>query len=109
MPFPDARRDRRNARRAIVGGPTRIDVERRGVAGATVLALRHNGYVDRYRIVHERQLSLSDAGDRLEGVDRFISPGGAAPNKGGKDTFAIRFHLHPNVRATIVERSAAPC
>ena len=36
----------------------RIDIERRSVDGATVLALRHNGYVDRYRIVHERQLAL---------------------------------------------------
>ena len=91
----------------IVAGPTRIDVERRTAAGATVLALRHNGYVERYRIVHERQLTLSDAGDRLEGVDRFVSPSGNPPNKGGKDTFAIRFHLHPNVRASIVDNSRA--
>ena len=86
---------------AIVSGPSRIDVERRSVHGATVLALRHNGYVDRYRILHERQLSLSDAGDRLEGVDSFVGLSGKPANKGGKDSFAIRFHLHPNVRATI--------
>ena len=87
---------------AIVGGPTRIEVERRNVHGATVLGLRHNGYVDRYRIVHDRQLSLSDAGDRLEGVDSFVAPSGNAANRGGKDSFAIRFHLHPNVRASVV-------
>jgi uncharacterized heparinase superfamily protein len=86
---------------AIVSGPSRIDVERRSVHGAAVLALRHNGYVDRYRILHERQLSLSDAGDRLEGVDSFVGLSGKPANKGGKDSFAIRFHLHPNVRATI--------
>ena len=86
---------------AIVSGPSRIDVERRSVHGATVLALRHNGYVDRYRILHERQLSLADAGDRLEGIDSFVNPSGKPANKGGKDSFAIRFHLHPNVRATI--------
>ncbi len=87
---------------AIVGGPTRIEVERRNVHGATVLGLRHNGYVDRYRIIHDRQLSLSDAGDRLEGVDTFVAPSGNAANRGGKDSFAIRFHLHPNVRASVV-------
>jgi uncharacterized heparinase superfamily protein len=64
----------------------------------TVLAMRHNGYVEPFRIVHERQLSLSNEGDRLEGIDTFLSPSGGPPNKGGKDTFAIRFHLHPNVR-----------
>ena len=31
----------------------------------------------------------------------------SAPNKGGKDSFAIRFHLHPNVRATIVHERRA--
>src|SRR5665213_156525 len=86
---------------AIVSGPTRIDVERRSVHGATVLALRHNGYVDRYRILHERQLSLSDAGDHLEGIDSFVDPAGNSVERGGKDSFAIRFHLHPNVRVTI--------
>ena len=82
----------------IVAGPGRVDVERRNTAGMTVLAMRHNGYVEPFRIVHERQLSLSNEGDRLEGIDTFLSPSGGPPNKGGKDTFAIRFHLHPNVR-----------
>lgn len=82
----------------IVSGPTRVDVERRNAAGATVLTMRHNGYVEPFRIVHQRQITLFDEGDRLEGVDEFLSPSGGVPNKGGKDTFTIRFHLHPNVR-----------
>jgi uncharacterized heparinase superfamily protein len=86
---------------AVIAGPSRIDIERRNVPGATLLALRHNGYVDRFRILHERQLSLSDAGDRLEGIDSFVNPSGQPANRGGKDFFAIRFHLHPNVRASL--------
>jgi uncharacterized heparinase superfamily protein len=86
---------------AVIAGPSRIDIERRNVPGATLLALRHNGYADRFRILHERQLSLSDAGDRLEGVDSFVNPSGQPANRGGKDFFAIRFHLHPSVRATL--------
>jgi uncharacterized heparinase superfamily protein len=88
---------------AIVAGPTRIDIERRALSDATSLTLRHDGYVDRYRIVHQRQLSLSNAGDRLEGVDTFLSPTGEPVRRGGKDAYAIRFHLHPHVRATLVE------
>ena len=39
-------------------------------------------------------------GDReLEGTDSFTSPSGRAVDR-GKDGFAIRFHLHPGVRAT---------
>jgi uncharacterized heparinase superfamily protein len=91
---------------AVVAGPTRIDVARRNVHGATELDLRHNGYVDRYRLVHERQLSLSDAGDRLEGMDTFLTPNGQA-TRSGKDSFAIRFHLHPNVRAIVLHERRA--
>jgi uncharacterized heparinase superfamily protein len=86
---------------AVVSGPTRVDVARRSVHGATELDMRHNGYVDRYRLIHERQLALSDAGDRLEGMDTFVMPNGE-PSRGGKDSFAIRFHLHPNVRAIVL-------
>ena len=87
----------------IVDGPTRVDVERRMEGDATVVAMRHNGYLDRYGILHERHLSLSEAGDRLAGVDRFTTPGGKPIGRGGKDVFAIRFHLHPGVRASLQE------
>jgi uncharacterized heparinase superfamily protein len=61
--------------------------------------MRHDGYVERYGIVHQRRLSFSDSGDRLDGVDSFLTPTGR-PVEHGKDGFAIRFHLHPGVRAT---------
>ncbi|MEX0852735.1 MAG: heparinase II/III family protein [Bauldia sp.] len=86
---------------AIVTGPTRVDIERGTVGDAASLILRHDGYVDRYRIVHDRRLSLSGAGDRIEGIDSFLSPTGRPVSRSGKDTYAIRFHLHPAVRATL--------
>ena len=92
---------------AIASGPNRVDVERRDVPGATTIAARHDGYVERYRIVHERYLSLSDQGDVLEGVDSFVSPSGKRVSRSGKDTYAIRFHLHPNVRAALIDRGRA--
>jgi uncharacterized heparinase superfamily protein len=84
---------------AIISGPTRVVSERRRENGATVLFMHHNGYVDRYAIVHERQLSLSDAGDRLSGTDSFMTPTGNPVSRSGKDVFAIRFHLSPGVQA----------
>ena len=88
---------------AIVRGPTRVAVQRGDAHGATVLSLGHNGYVERYRILHRREVTLSQSGDRLEGVDSFTSPSGGPANKGGKDFFAIRFHLHPDVKASVAE------
>jgi len=92
---------------AIVAGPSRIDIDRRTVGDATSLTLRHDGYVDRYRIVHQRELILANAGDRLEGIDTFMSPTGEAVHRSGKDAYAIRFHLHPYVRATLIDSGAA--
>jgi len=85
---------------AIIDGPRKVETNRTHTDGATELTLRHNGFLDRYGIVHERRFRLSDAGDRLAGEDSFVSPAGN-PLKGGKDAFAIRFHLHPNVRASV--------
>jgi uncharacterized heparinase superfamily protein len=84
---------------AIASGPTRVDVERRAEAGGTALLMRHDGYVERFSIVHQRRLSFSDSGDRIDGTDSFVSPSGRAIDR-GKDSFAIRFHLHPGVRAS---------
>ena len=84
---------------AITSGPTRVDVDRRAEGDGTVITARHNGYAHRYGIVHERRLNLSNVGDRLEGIDSFLTRSGKPVGKSGKDAFAIRFHLHPSVRA----------
>jgi uncharacterized heparinase superfamily protein len=85
---------------AIASGPTAVDIERQSEAGTTELVMRHNGYVGRYGIVHERKLTLSESGDRLEGTDSLMTPSGNPVSRSGKDSFVIRFHLHPSIRAT---------
>jgi uncharacterized heparinase superfamily protein len=57
----------------------------------------HDGYVPAFGIYHERELSLSDQGDVLSGVDRFLRAGGAPVRDNGRDLVAIRFHIHPDV------------
>jgi uncharacterized heparinase superfamily protein len=86
-------------REAIISGPGRVDVERSHSDESTTLAMQHDGWVDRYRIVHQRALRLTDSGDLLEGTDSFLTPSGKPVNRSGKDTFAIRFHIHPDIRA----------
>ena len=57
----------------------------------------HDGYVARFSLYHERELSLSDGGNVLAGIDRFLRSGGAAARNNGRDFVTVRFHLHPDV------------
>ncbi|HRE60092.1 MAG TPA: heparinase II/III family protein [Micropepsaceae bacterium] len=55
-------------------------------------------------LTHERRLFLSPAGDDLRGEDRIIAAEAARePRKGrtARHSFAVRFHLYPDVRATL--------
>jgi len=65
-----------------------------------VLRAAHDGYADRFGIVHQRLLTLAADGSRLDGEDIFLDAGGGARLRAAEDEFAVRFHLHPAVRAT---------
>jgi uncharacterized heparinase superfamily protein len=64
------------------------------------LRAAHDGYADRYGIVHERTLILAADGTRLEGEDLFLDADGGAQVHTARDEFAVRFYLHPSVKAT---------
>jgi len=84
----------------IVGGPTRVTVNREEGSGTIGLRAMHDGYATRFGILHERVLVLSTDGMRLEGEDIFLDSDGEPRVASTSDEFAIRFHLHPTVRAT---------
>lgn len=70
----------------------------------------HDGYRDRFGLLHQRILSMSNDGDRLSGTDQLVDPRGTATSAASVDaTFAIRFHLHPRVKVSLLqeERGAA--
>jgi uncharacterized heparinase superfamily protein len=87
----------------ILSGPTRVSLARQEERGETVITASHDGYVSRYGILHTRRLSLSRYGDRIAGSDSFTSPSGGTIAKGGRDSFAIRFHLHSAVKASRIK------
>lgn len=87
----------------ILTGPSGVSVERGQEDGGTVVRASHDGYVERFGMVHERRLKLSATGDRLEGTDTFLTEYGQPIGRRGRDTFAIRFHLHPTVTARRAE------
>jgi uncharacterized heparinase superfamily protein len=83
----------------IIGGPKDVRVTRDDRPNAIFLNTSHDGYAHRYHVIHHRSLMLSADGSRLDGEDSFEL---ADPNKlpdAGSDEFAVRFHLHPSVKA----------
>jgi uncharacterized heparinase superfamily protein len=83
----------------MVGGPREITIAREEQGGGTMLRTSHDGYADIFNVIHQRTLLLSSNGQRLEGEDVF-TPAKGETVPAGRDQFAVRFHLHPSVKAT---------
>jgi uncharacterized heparinase superfamily protein len=82
----------------VVAGPARVECTREPVADGTLLTASHDGYLARFGVLHQRVLMMSQDGTRLEGEDN-ISPAPGGRLKGDGD-YALRFHLHPSVKAS---------
>jgi uncharacterized heparinase superfamily protein len=81
----------------VLSGPSNIPVAREEPNGAVMVRASHDGYADRFGIIHQRTLALTTDGSRLDGEDAFFpSDGDRIPRE---DEFVLRFHLHPAVRA----------
>jgi uncharacterized heparinase superfamily protein len=84
----------------IVGGPTDVQVSREDRADAVILRALHDGYGDRFKVTHQRAVKLSADGNRVDGEDLFISTDGDIIPQNVADAFAVRFHLHPSIKAS---------
>ncbi|HEY5378162.1 MAG TPA: heparinase II/III family protein [Pseudolabrys sp.] len=80
----------------IVGGPRKVTVERGDSEGFSLLAT-HDGYAKDYGVLHSRKLRFAADGATVDGEDSFAAAGGLA--RRAPDEYAIRFHLHPSVKA----------
>ncbi len=66
--------------------------------GAIEVKGQHNGYQDRFGMMHARILTLGAQGDRLSGLDRIHQTQRLVASNMASRAFAIHFHLHPQVR-----------
>jgi uncharacterized heparinase superfamily protein len=73
--------------------PQHVTAERTEEAGAQWVSASHDGYEPVFGLTHHRQLFLAADGEDLRGEDRLTGPAGQG--------FAIRFHLHPAVQASL--------
>lgn len=76
---------------------TEFSLSRQENNEAILLEASHNGYVPLNGITHARKLFLSQEGHDLRGEDDFTSKGHLVRNV----EIALRFHLHPLVKAEI--------
>jgi uncharacterized heparinase superfamily protein len=74
--------------------------ERRDAEGGLEIRASHDGYRASHGVVHTRHLRLAPSGAALEGEDAFAAERGA-------HAIAVRFHLHPFVRASLAEDRGA--
>lgn len=66
-----------------------------------LLEASHAGYARAYGMAHARRLFLSERGEELRGEDSLIAAQKRGPTLRQSLPFAIRFHLHPLVRANV--------
>jgi uncharacterized heparinase superfamily protein len=80
---------------SVTAGPREVTSMRAEDAGAQWVAASHDGYRKSHGLTHARQLFLSADGEDLRGEDRLTGRSGQG--------FAIRFHLHPSVHASLTQ------
>jgi uncharacterized heparinase superfamily protein len=84
----------------IIGGPRDIRIAREDNPDGTVLTTSHDGYAGEFDAIHHRTLRLAADGRALEGEDSVTPARGSARAAGKSDEFAVRFHLHPSIKAS---------
>lgn len=87
----------------------RVHVERQHADGNLWLSAHHNGYSEPFGLVHHRRLYMAAGGDELRGEDMLTQGEGNSrqTSEAGNRAFAIRFHFHPAVQASMVQDGAA--
>ena len=84
---------------ALGPGPSAVRCERAEDGGHQWIAASHDGYRAQFGLTYSRELYLAADGDDLRGEDRLTGGPGIA--------FAVRFHLHPAVQASLVADGGA--
>ncbi len=83
----------------IISGPNTVEAYREVFGEATMLTTSHDGYLKQFGFKHQRRLMIAANGNRLDGEDTLAKIAGAL-FKRGSDDYALRFHLHPSVKAS---------
>lgn len=96
----------RNKDPFLLRGPKNIECSIRENEKATLIRASHDGYADRFGLIHSRRIMLERSGNILKGEDRLDQTSKAKKRSVSSGwPFAIHFHLHPDIIATPDESS----
>lgn len=73
--------------------PEQVSVQRHEASGAHWLDASHDGWKKPFGAIHRRRLYLGESGEDIRGEDSIEAP--------TPQPFSIRFHLHPDVDASL--------
>ena len=79
--------------------PISVRCERAEQEGQQWISATHDGYRDRFGLIYTRELFLAADGNDLRGEERLSGRPGAS--------FAVRFHLHTSVQASLVDNATS--
>lgn len=71
------------------------------------LDLSHDGYLTNFGIIHQRRLYMAADGDDFRGEDSLLTQSHGREPAHVSRGFAVRFHLHPSVRASLIQDGRA--
>ena len=84
--------------------PRHIAIDRNDESGNVWLNTSHDGYGPLFGVSHQRRLYIDASGEDIRGEDSILQEGDAKrPPRG----YALRFHLHPSVQASLVQNGNA--
>jgi uncharacterized heparinase superfamily protein len=82
----------------MIGGIRTVSLERiDSDTGNQGFVARHDGYLARFGLYHEREIRLSPDGTRIVGRDRILRRGDKDPEPSDKRVAVARFHIHPKI------------
>ena len=79
--------------------PEKLEVQRQEANGAHWLEVSHDGWRKLFGAVHRRRLYMAESGEDIRGEDAVEA---ATPQP-----YTVRFHLHPNVSASLQQDGEA--
>jgi uncharacterized heparinase superfamily protein len=80
----------------LVANSAPVESERRETPHGWRVEAYHDFYLAKFGIRHQRELTLSRQGTKLTGCDRLLRS--RERSRRGTVPFAVRFHIHPDVR-----------
>jgi uncharacterized heparinase superfamily protein len=75
--------------------PSQVTTSRREIDGSTIIEASFDGYLKIFGLTHRRLIMLAPDGSEIQGEDNLIGS--------GRHQYNLRFHLHPNIQATILQ------